>query len=513
MVRFRKALCLAVALLMVAMLVFTTGCTGTKEEKAESSKKTEETSGTEEKKVEEALQPVTLKWYFGYAAVDKDREQVFSKMNEIIKEKINATVEFNVVDFSQWSDKINVLLSSGENIDISWHNWVMSYAANVSKGMYKPLDDLLAEYGKGILNDIPKALLDIQRVNGKIYAIPNYQISTVQNAYLLKKDVVDSLNFDVSSVKSYKDLGAYAELVKSKFSDLFPLMNRQGILWGQHLREIEWELVIKGIGNPLAVKYGDTDKKVFNMYATEDFKEYCELVHEWYNKGYIREDVATVTNAAAETKAGKYATIAGGTLKYPGAYAAETKAQVGYDLVEAITSRSLWESTAGQATMNTIPSSSKNPERAMMLLNLLNDDQELANLFAYGFEGTHYEKLDNGQIKRIKDSGYDFNWQWAVLNTFKIYLTDNFPVNHNEQILKTHADSVPSNIAGFVANTEPFLTELTQCQTAYNEIGLGLQTGVLDPKEYLPKFLDTLERAGVNKILTEVQKQIDQQLK
>jgi putative aldouronate transport system substrate-binding protein len=514
MLKLKKTLCFTVAMLMVVSLASITGCNQKSEEPEQTQGKETKSETTKAQENEEKeLKPVTLKWYFGYNAVDADRDKIFEKMNEVTKEKINATVEFNVVDFSTWSEKINILLSSGELMDISWHNWQMSYAANVAKKMYMPLDDLLNEYGQGILEDIPADLLDIQRIGGKIHAIPNYQISTVQNAYAFKKDIVNAVGFDVSTVKNYKNLEPLLEKVKANYPDAFPIQGREGSLWTMVMRELEFESIVKGRTAPLSVKYGDSSKTVFNTYASKEYKEYCELMHEWNKKGYFREDVASVKNVTAEEKAGKYAVMIGGTSYYPGSVSAGKSAQVGYEVTEAITSNALWESTAGQATMNVIPSSSQNPERAMMLLNLLNNDEELATLFAYGIEGKHYEKLADSRVKRIKDSGYDFNWQWAVLNTFKIPVTDNNPPDHNERILKTHANALASPIAGLVVDTEPFMTELSQVNTAWEEMGIGLQTGLLDPEEYLPKFLDKLEEAGINKILTEVQKQVDEQLK
>ena len=47
--------------------------------------------------------------------------------------------------------------------------------------------------------------------------------------------------------------------------------------------------------------------------------------------------------------------------------------------------------------MHAISIVSKNPERAMMFLNLLNTDEYLRNLLAFGIEGVHYD-LVNGRV-------------------------------------------------------------------------------------------------------------------
>ena len=48
-------------------------------------------------------------------------------------------------------------------------------------------------------------------------------------------------------------------------------------------------------------------------------------------------------------------------------------------------------STTG--SMIAVSSNSKNKEKSVEFLNLLNTDKELRNLLNYGIEGTHYNKM------------------------------------------------------------------------------------------------------------------------
>ena len=54
------------------------------------------------------------------------------------------------------------------------------------------------------------------------------------------------------------------------------------------------------------------------------------------------------------------------------------------------------DTTSSQGAMMAISTASKNPERAMMFLNLLNTDPYLMTLLNYGIEGVHYD-MDNGE--------------------------------------------------------------------------------------------------------------------
>ncbi len=61
-------------------------------------------------------------------------------------------------------------------------------------------------------------------------------------------------------------------------------------------------------------------------------------------------------------------------------------------------------STTG--AMTAISSTSKHPEKAMELINLVNTDSTLRNLLMFGIEGTHYEKVSDNQIKRDPNGPY-----------------------------------------------------------------------------------------------------------
>ena len=76
----------------------------------------------------------------------------------------------------------------------------------------------------------------------------------------------------------------------------------------------------------------------------------------------------------------------------------------------------------GFSTGMGIPYTSKNPERAMMLINLLNSTkgQEIFRLLAYGIEGEHYTANEDGTVtfanptgREGADSTYGLS-DWAI---------------------------------------------------------------------------------------------------
>ena len=72
-----------------------------------------------------------------------------------------------------------------------------------------------------------------------------------------------------------------------------------------------------------------------------------------------------------------------------------------------------------------------------------------------------------------------------------------------------NASAVTSSVLGFSFNPEPVKTELAQCASVVNEYYVPLFTGSVDPDAVLPPFLDKLRNAGADKVIAEMQKQID----
>lgn len=511
MIKFKKLLCLALALSLVLSLGLT-GCSKESEDKvADKGTKTEDTKAKDEKKKETEevkLEPVELIWHFPLGQVQPDQDKVFDEVNRIAKEKINATVKFNAMDFGVFKERIPILMASGEPADLIWTaSWANNYLQNVAKSAFLPLDELLEKYGKSLLEDIPKPIWNATRVKDKIYAIPNYQISSMTNPLLFKKDLIDKYNFDINSVKKLEDLEPFLKAVKENEDGIYPIEHRNK-LWENTAVHFGFEAIMRM--QPGAIEYGADEVKVINQYASDKFKNFCKLMSSWYQKGYIRKDIVSVTNAEADRKAGKYAILTGGNVPYPGNNEVVVEKNYGYEVKELIFSDTVIKSGSVLATLNAVSQISKNPERAVMFIDLLNSSKEATNLLAYGIEGEHYNKVDDGRIDLIKDSGYNHGWKWALVNSFKTYVISPSPADENERVLAMHKKAIPSPLMGFSFDAESVKTELAQCSSVHDEYFNGLAAGVVDTDKYLPEFLDKLEKAGVSKVIAEMQKQVDE---
>ena len=65
---------------------------------------------------------------------------------------------------------------------------------------------------------------------------------------------------------------------------------------------------------------------------------------------------------------------------------------------------------------------------------------------------------------------------------------------------------------GFRFDPAPVAAKVEACRVAQSTYRNGLVQGQLDPETYLPEFLDALEDAGIDEVISEKQRQLDEWL-
>jgi putative aldouronate transport system substrate-binding protein len=141
----------------------------------------------------------------------------------------------------------------------------------------------------------------------------------------------------------------------------------------------------------------------------------------------------------------------------------------------------------------------------------------------YGIEGKHYNKINDNEIEPIgyasqptADSPYG-QYKWAIGNIFNGYETymEEKPVTlKNEFIKQLNEEAAPSKMKGFTLDTDPIKTELAQVNAVIGEYKTTLNSGAApDAEKLYQDFVDKLIKAGDDKIVEEVQRQINEWLK
>lgn len=501
-----KTLCLllTMGLLTTAML---SGC-GSKSANQDASKTDTPTqASTTDSEGNQTLDPVNLTWYV-VGTPQKDQQLVTDEINKILQKKINATLTINTIDWGAYDQKMNVITSSGEPYDLAFtSSWANNYTQNVSKGVFLPLDDLLQEYGKHIMEQVPAKYWPAVKVNGKTYGVLNYQIYAIGRGLNFKKDLADKYSLDTSKIKKLADITPFLEQVKQGEPGLTPIFPAGSF---DALNDFEKGMTLDQVqgnsGNPLGIHTADKSLKVFNLVESPEFMAQVKMFREWYQKGYIRKDAASLKDGKAEAKTGKYAVTSGG---YGPGSEANNSTELGFPIVQAKVVPQFVNTGSVIAAMTGINKNSKNPERAMMLLDLLFSDKDLYNLFVYGIEGTHYTKVDANTVEIVKDSAYNPGNAWEFGSWFNAYLQKGQPADTWEQMKKANDDSIASPLLGFLYNADAMKRENAQINAIMSEYLPIIFTGTQEPEKTVPELNKKLKAAGIDALITDAQKQID----
>ncbi|WP_168735825.1 ABC transporter substrate-binding protein [Cohnella fermenti] len=452
-----------------------------------------------------------------------DTDAVIGEINKYLKEKINAEIDFQGLPWSSWAEKMTLAYQSGEQVDLTFApNWA-DFANNVAKGAFLPLDDLLAKYGQGITDSLDPRFLEGGTVDGKIYAIPTNKEIGESHTIMFRKDLIDKYGFDVNSINTLEDLEPWLETIKEKEPGLAPIwlsgsgsdtlsyFDKTKVSVEENFR---YELVA-GAPAPIVLDT-KTDKMIVNTMESDAAIYRIKLYNEWFKKGYINKDAATTKTSAEDAlKAGK-TWMKFGSDK-PGSDKEDSSA-TGIELVK-LTGNDPEISTASVSnSMMAIGRTSIDPERTMMLLNLLHTDPYLVNLIDFGVEGRQYVKVE-GQPNFIKlpdgiatrtDTGWAPGIEWMFGNQTLTYLWEGESADKWEQFKLYNERAHKVKSFGFNFNTDAVKTEVSVISNIVKEYRPLLETGSLDADKVLAEYNDKLKANGIEKIRAEAQRQYEE---
>ncbi len=464
---------------------------------------------------------ITLTWY---VPGDKypDTAMIVEELNKITMEKIGCKIDLQFIDNGSFQERMNMNMASGAPYDLTFVGYLNQFEPAASKGGLMELDELL-KLAPGITETIPEYIRNSGVYMGKTYAIPNMQITASALAATTPKEYADAFKAatgqDVATFTNTLQYEPYLEFVKENYPDVYPFNTSYGM--GSFKSQDEgkdakdpffrWTL---GISSYEA--YKDSEQKKFvvlNAYENEELshaKMFAEKLHEYYKKGWIRQDVDSVLDDTAERKQKKFG-LWFGTYK-PG-MDGESLASYGWETVSSRVSSVSIGSAA--ATMVGIGANCQHPEEAIKFIELMNTDVEAYNLVCFGIEGEHYKKTGEGRIELFETSGYKPNASWKFGNQFNAYRLPGQPDDVWEETIEFNnlgyeMSKVNPNLSalGFTFNKEDIKSVITKVSEVENKYG-SKKTGSKDPDTYWNKMIEEIDAAGNQIIIDEYQKQLD----
>lgn len=446
-------------------------------------------------------------------------QAVEDKFNEMLEKDVGAHVKFELVPLAESQKKAQLMVSAGEQLDISLTAF-NSIGPLVESSLITPLDELVDKYGQAIKEECG-AYLYTASYGGKLYGVPPAYKQANGYGYLASTELLKKYGITIDDKKTYTldEMEQIFAKVKAGEGKKFYCE----IPWNTTPEPcnngwLEYDKVGSAIGNGvLMLNRGFDTAKIENIFATDEYKKYAEMKYRWAKAGYISPD-------AAITK--EFPDSLMQTKNYLGVfYWADPSTKddysktAGYDLTLIHTVDPYVTGDGGNKFNWNIPITSVSPEKAMQALNYVYSNYDATKLIQFGIEGQSYkvvQKTDKGeQIEYLdKDTSklpyYNAYGIWG--NRLKWPIVAPAPIERN-QIMRDWDNAVPktrySPSIGYSFVQTSVATEIAAVQTVVNQYTPSINAGALDPAKALPEFLAALKAAGVDKIVAENQKQYD----
>ncbi|MBQ7924367.1 MAG: ABC transporter substrate-binding protein [Clostridia bacterium] len=479
----------------------------------------------------------TIKWYMPVNTIQApaDLGTIQQKVNEYLRDKINAAVDITAYNFSEYAGKMNTKTANAEPFDLIWTDFESIARYNEMEALY-PLDSLLPEYAPNAWAKFPEEFWDQVRnsTDGKIYSVINNQIlprsfgmevrdNDYYKEYLLASatTVLNKSTTDPYEVQDYV-ADNYTLASKLDFMENYLAWLRTnksgenescgGITWGMELLYVMEGLGFDSLGMSMAVpgvvRADETGKPtVINQFETEEFLTLINKMAEWYQEGWIPADIAGGSYSQTSTDMGSSRTW---TPNYVTSFTQGGKKR--YREVMRFGDPNYIASYIS-GTMWSVSATSENPARTLKFIDLLHTDSYLHNLLKLGVEGTHYTVDDNGQAhQESKSSRYNLEGVRWIFGDETIGITlDTQAKDVYEQVKKINEETPLSQTIGFSFDRTDVMTEIqlsSQVVTKYiSNLGCGEQ--LTKDTDYYNDFITELKANYCDEVIAEKQRQLD----
>lgn len=546
----KRTICLLLAMIMVLSIVLA-GCSKTAEtpaadetpattEPAETTDNTETPEAPEET-AEPALEQKTIQLMITGAGKQANSDKVWAAFNEQLQQYVpNTTVEFIDVSFDEYSEKFSQVLASGEGVDLAWTGWLINKPQNIADGNLMPLDDLLAEYGQGIVDVLGENVVEIHRNadDGKLYYLPSWQglvgdrrgwLVVTEIAELAGDTWIEDTEAALNKWRNNYSEGTEAfQAVLDQATKYLAAAKEAGKL-GAGIntgRVFGWSMYNGTRSNPgvggseIGIPFEDNTFTVIDGVASEHYKLYAKTMADWYKEGYIRSDIMSVdTSTLTMPKNGEitdttYVFSCDPYLTEADQDAATADAGMDMTYLPVEENASL---ILGGDTSYAIPYCADEPERAMMVLNAIYSQPDLYNTLIYGIEGEDYTKNADGTITTsyvgaspTADDSYGIQ-RWIIGSCKNALINNGTDPNYYADLEALEETARVNPFLNFTFDRTNVEGICASILNVYYEYGPQLDNGVAGDnwEELYNNYMAARKDAGIEELVTEFQNQLN----
>ena len=463
-------------------------------------------------------------------------DEMMAELNKILTEKCNAELQTYFISWTDYLSNYNLTLAQMDGtVDLvgTASDWLDAWPNSKNGAFLELSEDMLKTYAPKTYASVPAENWELCKYDGEIYLIPedNYAQWT-NHGFIYRLDWAKAAGL-ADGVKSWEDLTTYFKYVKEAYPDIIP-WDSDGTQYAQMaggwIASHSNYVPIDGINS--AAMWGGTRDDLYTVYSpyvtdTDSLVEFAKMMKEWDEIGVWQTDVLNNTSSTNrdDYRIGKVA-------------AEQHHTQTWTDLVSHTPANTIYDDDPnaetgffyfGQETGNVtalsithgamaISAGSKNPERALMVYDLLRNDPECYKLFCYGIEGVSYEVTDDGL--RTTPEGYNqdtdningtTNYWWGRNDDLEILdaTRDWDKINKlYDEYDKLKIEYPYGQFVAEVDNIRSQISNINEITTNYmKQIAFGKYSGTAE--DIVAEYQSALKAAGIDEVTAELQRQFD----
>lgn len=414
------------------------------------------------------------------------------QVNEYIEPKIGVKLEVIYVD----GDTRNLMYQTGADYDIMFGEGG-NFNDMALAGALAPLDEYLSEV-PALMDLIPAYVFDAVKVDGKICAIPAYKDYSHSEYFIWEKAIMDKYpDFDYTKVNTLQDLYEAVKFLKDSGEEWPAILQAGGFSNGIPT----WDYDTAEICGFVGINYKNGTEFV-SVYEQPEVLANLDTISKLYHEGYVNSD-NYILDAVESTEY-----IVSNGWGWPSA--AETAWK--RDGRPVVVSQYMY-TTASTGSIRgsflVLSPNSKHKVEALKVIELLNTDTYMRDLFWYGEEGLNWDYIEeNGETKVHRygpDDGVE-NWTMAAYRQGSFFnVTPQEGSLGFKEIQTLNENAVASPAMGFVfdkTNVEDIILEMNGIWSQYEKMIIcGVQT------EMLPDVVQQLYDAGLQTVIDEANAQ------
>ena len=434
---------------------------------------------------------VTVKW----VTIDGQPttyDSWIAQVNAYIEPLIGVKLEVIYVD----GDTRNLMYQTGADYDIMFGEGG-NFNDMALAGALAPLDEYLSEV-PALTDLIPSYVFDAVKVDGKICAIPAYKDYSHSEYFIWEKAIMDAHpEFDYEAVNDLQELYEAVKYLKDAGEE-WPAM----VMAGGFSNGIPtWDYDTAEICGFVGINY-ENGTEFVSIYEQPEVKANIESIGKLYTEGYLNSDNyildAVETNQYIVTNGWGWPSAAETAWKRDGRPVVVSQ----YKYTTASTG-------SIRGSFLVLSPNSKNKVEALKVIELLNTDTYLRDLFWYGEEGLNWDYIEEEGVTKVHRYGTDDgveNWTMAAYRQGSFFnVTPQEGSLGYKEIQTLNENAVASPAMGFVfdkTEVEDIILELNGIWAQYEKmIMCGVQTELLD--EVIPMLYD----AGLQTVIDEANAQ------